>query len=148
MFRPKPKGGLKPKKEKAPLKRVAIKKKQSRDGMLKFFIEIWMGRLPGDQFEKREYTSVEDWRQHTSQYRVCCVTYETLHYPVAGSFMHVLTKGHTKWKKNPDNICLGLYRTHQIQEFEGEQKLIEHGEGGKWFIEYKNKLKSEYEKQG
>lgn len=152
-FTPRPKKGLPPKKPKSNLKRTPIKKKSAKalkaikegEGMLDFFVGIWMQRKPGKLFEPRQYTSAEEWREHTSQYRVCCVTYQPITNMVPGNFMHVLTKNHSKFKKDPKNICLGTYETHQIQEFQPKSKLIEHGPGGFWFWEYKQKLKEEYE---
>jgi len=152
MFNPRPKAkdlpGYVPKEKKQkPIRKVSEKKSIKNEvegGMLLFFIKVWNSRLPGDQFEKREYSSVEEWRDHTSKYRVDCVTYEPIKHMMPGCFMHVLTKNHTEWTKNPRNICMGSFDTHQVQEFEPKSKLVERGPGGFWFNEYKEELKAEY----
>lgn len=148
-FNPQPKKGIPQKKPKAPLKRTRIKYKKvepkEHQSMLKFFIDIWGARLSGSLFIPREYINVEEWRQHTSQHRVDCITYEPIHNMIVHNFMHVLTKRHTKWKYEPKNICMGTMDTHHIQEFMPKSKLIEHGPGGKWFLLYQETLKSEYE---
>lgn len=154
-YTPRPKQGLPQKKPKTPLKRTRIKPRSDKaikeikdgEGMLDFFIEVWNSRKSGQLFVARDYASAEEWRAHTSQYRVDCVTYEPIVNMVPANFMHVLTKRrYSRWKKVQKNICMGSFETHQIQEFSAKSKLIELGPGGFWFLEYKQILKEEYEK--
>lgn len=154
-YTPRPKQGMPPKKQPKQLKRTPIKQRSSKklkeieegEGMLDFFIEVWNSRKSGKLFVAREYATVEEWREHTSQYRVDCITYLPIVNMVPANFMHVLTKNKTKFKKEPRNICMGYAFTHHIQEFGTQKQLIGHGPGGFWFIEYKQVLKEEYEQE-
>ena len=153
-YTPRPKTGLPQKKPKTPLKRTRIKPRSDKaikeirdgEGMLDFFIEVWNSRKSGKLFVARDYATAEEWRAHTAQYRVDCVTYEPIVNMVPANFMHVLTRRHTKWKREPKNICLGHFLTHRIQEHGVSNQLIELGPGGFWFLEYKQILKEEYER--
>ena len=151
-YDPRPKPERSPKKQPKPLKRTTIKQRsekklkeiENNEGMLAFFVLEWTKRKSGSGFIEREYATVEEWREHTSQYRVCCVTYESLPLFMPGQMMHVLTKNYSRWKKESKNICCGKYEIHQIQEFGTRNQLIEAGPGGFWFAEYKEELKEEY----
>jgi len=151
-YTPRPKTGLPQKKPKTQLKRTRIKPRSDKaikeikdgEGMLDFFIEVWNSRKSGQLFVARDYATAEEWREHTSQYRVDCVTYMPILHMEPANFMHVLTKRrYSRWKKVYKNICMGSFETHQIQEFQAKSKLVEHGPGGFWFNEYKEKLKEE-----
>ena len=135
-------------KKRTPIKQRSakkIKEMETDQGMLKFFIQIWNSRKPCTDFKPREYATVEDWREHTSQYRVDCVTYEPIRNMVPQNFAHVLSKQtYGKWRKETKNICLMSMESHALQEFSTKSKLIEQGEGGFFFYEYQELLKQEY----
>lgn len=153
-YTPRPKTGMPQKKPYPGLKRTAIKrvsvKKQKEDkedgGLIKLFVDIWTERKPGSRLPPMpEITCLQDWMDYVSPYRVCFVTLEPIINMVPGNFLHVLTKNHSKWKKNPRNIVLGTFAIHQLQEFRVKNLLIEAGPGGFWFWELRDLLKQEYE---
>lgn len=76
MFRPYPKSGPKPKKEKKPIKRTPLKKKFKKTGQIEIFEEIAAER---------------EWR--------CYVTGNVLKELKPINFMHVLAKGLNKYPK-------------------------------------------------
>ena len=91
-FNPQPKTGMKPKKEKKPLKRTPIKKKHSSTGQSDVFEII---------AEEREW--------------VCFVTGEILRELTPTQFMHVLPKALNKYplyKLYPANIVLATNEVH------------------------------------
>lgn len=143
-YTPRPKVGMPPKKPYKGIKRTAIKVKRKKEGMLSFMVENWNNRLPGQWYEVREYKDAQDWFDHTSKYRVCCVTYLPLQEFNVGSCMHVLTKHNTRFKTEHFNLVLGQYSVHQAQEFASHDKLEKLGPGGKWFWEYQQLLRERY----
>jgi hypothetical protein len=92
MFRPHPKSGPTPKKEKKPLKRSAIKQRKKITGEAALFREI---------AEERPWVDF--------------VTGEPLPFLTPTNFLHVLPKALNKFPKMklcPSNIVLGSDKTH------------------------------------
>lgn len=122
-FNPQPKQGAKPKKEKKPLKRTAIKKKFKATGEAQLFEEI---------AEEREW--------------ICFVTNATLFMLTPTSFMHVLPKAlnkYPKFKLYKKNIVLSADDIHYKWDFTLRSELKKDPRFDKLFA-LEAELKEEY----
>lgn len=151
MAKPYPKKGMPAKKLKQAIKRTPIKKKrvEKERNLMDLFVRIWTERKPGSQFVKREYMSMEEWYEHTKQYRVCCVTYKPIKNMVPGSFAHVLTRNHTRYREKDFNVVLLSYyydtNVHGCFDHGTKMDFLKLGPGAKYLLEYQQFLKQQYE---
>lgn len=133
-FRPYPKQGPKPKKEKKPLKRTAIKKKFVNHGEKDVFHEVL-----------DELSYMEETKCYVCQIPIALVTH--------CNFAHVLPKGkYERFRLNPANIVLLCHRIiadedgnqgcHHSWDFKPRSELT--GEGWEKMKELEAELKKEY----
>ncbi len=143
MAKPYPKKGVR-----KPVKSIlkTVEQECEQQSLLSLFVGIWQSREPGSKFVAREYESAEEWFNHTSKYRVCAITYQSLYYFDVWNFMHVLTRNYTKLRESEKNIVLGTRAVHTEYDGGARSKLLLMGPGAKWLLEYREKLKSEYHK--
>jgi hypothetical protein len=133
-FNPQPKEGPKPKKEKKPLRRTAIKKKFKVTGEKNVFHEVLDG-----------LSDMEETKCFVCQIPIALVTH--------CNFGHVLSKGkYSKFRLNPDNIVLLCHRIiadddgsqgcHHSWDFKPRSELT--GEGWERIKELEAELKEHY----
>jgi len=145
-FNPQPKKGMPEKKKPRPLKRTAIKKKKVKPGkeLLPVFIDIWTTRQSGKKFVPREYNSMEEWLDHVWKYRVCAVTYEPIQSFLIHNYAHVLARQFTLLRESKINIGMLHFDVHASYDTETREKFLAKGPGAKWWLEYHDYLKSNY----
>ncbi len=125
MFRPDPKPERKPKKQRQPFKRTAIKYKKEPTGELELFKEIAKERGSASQ-----------------------ISNERIGFLSPINFIHILAKGQNKYPKfilNKKNIIIGTWQEHHEYD-NGSHEKLRKDPSWKWVFKLRDELIEEYKK--